>query len=292
MADRWLPGAGPVAVTPVGHGGTSDVFHLRRGGAGCYVRLAEQPGGEMLAEAWAHERLAGLGVRLPAVIAVEPASSPLGRGALALTPLHGAPLTGLERPERVGPAAHAAGGDLAVLGSIAVAGFGFVGDRPPLTGPWPDAGAALVGPAIAALAGPAGELLGRDAKRVGAVIEQLAGLVAGQPSRLAHGDFDGSHIYADDDGYRGMLDLGEMRGAPPLYDVAHFALHEAQLAAPAASHLLAGYQQRCPLPERHAELLRALKLLIGVQLLGTIAGRGGEEYERLLADAVAATAAA
>ena len=292
MAERWLPGAEAVTVTPVGHGGTSDVFHLRRGGAGCYVRLAEQPGEEMLAEAWAHQRLAELGVRLPAVIAVEPATAPLGRGALALTPRHGAPLTGLERPGPVGPAARAAGRDLAVLGSIPVAGFGFVGDRPPLTAPWPDAGAALVVPAIDALAGPAGELLGRDARRVGAVIEQLAGLVAGQPSRLAHGDFDASHIHADDDGYRGMLDLGEMRGAPPLYDVAHFALHEAQLAAPATSHLLEGYRERAPLPEHHAELLRALKLLIGVRLLGRIAGRGNQAYERLLADAMAATAAA
>jgi len=288
MAERWLPGTAAAMVTPVGHGGTTAVFHVARGGSSCYVRLAERPGEEMLAEAWAHERLAALGVRVPAVIAVEPASGPLGRGALALAPFPGAPLTGLERADQVAPAAHAAGRDLAVLGSVAVAGFGFVGDRPPLSAPSPDAGAALVEPAIRALAGAAGALLGRDAQRIGAAIEQLAGLVAGQPSRLAHGDFDGTHIHADEGGYRGMLDLGEMRGAPPLYDVAHFALHEAQLPAPALPALLDGYRERAALPEHHDQLLRALMLLIGVRLLDTIAGRGNDAYQRLLAAATAA----
>jgi aminoglycoside phosphotransferase (APT) family kinase protein len=275
-------------VTAVGHGGTTPVFHVRRGGAACYVRLAERPGQEMLAEAWAHERLRALGGRVAAVIAVEPAAGPLGRGALALTPMPGSPLTSSTRPQQIRGAAREAGRELALLNSLPVTGFGFVADRPPLTGPSADAGSDLVEPALRALGGPAGALLGRDSARVRILIGELAEVVAGQPPRLAHGDFDGGHIYADAGGYRGILDLGEMRGAPPLYDIAHFALHEPQLAAPAVSQLRSGYAERSPLPERHAQLLRALTLLIGVRLLDTIAGRGADAYERLLVDGLRA----
>jgi hypothetical protein len=54
------------------------------------------------------------------------------------------------------------------------------------------------------------------------------------------------------------------------------------------SQLRSGYAERSPLPEQHAQLLRALTLLIGVRLLDTIAGRGADAYERLLVDGLRA----
>ena len=46
------------------------------------------------------------------------------------------------------------------------------------------------------------------------------------PSRLAHGDFDATHIYQRDGLYTGVIDFGEMRGAEPHYDLAYFLVQD------------------------------------------------------------------
>jgi aminoglycoside phosphotransferase (APT) family kinase protein len=137
----------------------------------------------------------------------------------------------------------AAGRDLALIGSIPVDGLGFVRrDR------------------------PAPPLQGRD---------------GGPPAVLAHGDFDHSHVFAAGGAYTGIIDFGEIRGAPPLYDVAHWALQSPPDA------LLAGYAQVVPLPDGHERVVAALSIEIGHAMLGRIAGRGNDRYERVLLTGIA-----
>src|SRR5207248_10181336 len=73
-----------------------------------------------------------------------------------------------------------------------------------------------------------------------------------EQARLAHGDFDVTHIYQKGGHYTGIIDFGEIRGTDALYDLGHFNLHDGetlpQLVLP---YLLAGYSEVMPLPPDH-----------------------------------------
>jgi Ser/Thr protein kinase RdoA (MazF antagonist) len=239
VADDLLPGRGAPAVSRMRSGGSTEVYRLRRGGEVRYLRLAEQGGESMQAEAWVHEELLRLGANVPVVVAVGDESE-LGRAFLVTTAVPGRPL-----PRQRPPAAvvEAAGRDLALIGSIPVAGLGFVRrDR------------------------PSPPLQGRD---------------GGPAVVLAHGDFDHTHVFADGGAYAGIIDFGEIRGGPRLYDVAHWALQSPPEA------LLKGYAQVAPLPDDHERVVAALSIEIGHAILRRIAGRGNVVHERVLQAGIA-----
>src|SRR5690242_4988444 len=227
-----------------------------------------------MAEAWVHDALRRRGLRVPDVIAVAPAGEPLDRGVLVVTAMDGVPLAAA----RLGGAALAgviqeAGRELGVVGQIAVDGFGFVcRDRPPLAAPEPHARSFLLDGFEARLARAAPALGSELAAQAAALVERHAGLLDGCPSRLAHGDFDGTHIYVEAGRYAGLIDFGEMRGAPPLYDAAHFALHEGR--APALPALLAGMREAVSLPGDVDPRIALIGLLLGVGRVDTFAARG------------------
>jgi Ser/Thr protein kinase RdoA (MazF antagonist) len=291
IADSWLPGAGRPRVDPIRHGGTTQVFRASRGGRTVFVRLAEEPGESMAAEAWVHEELRRRGARVPEVVAVEPVDEQLGRGVLVLTEMPGRPLAdvGASDPELVRRSVAAAGRDLAVIGQVTIAGFGFLErDRPlPLRGSLPDARALLIDPVAGMLERLAGRPLDRDlARRAAAAVDAQSSLLDGTPSRLAHGDFDPTHIYVDEGGYAGLIDFGEIRGAPPLYDVAHYAVHERRLQVPTLAALLDGYGEEEPLPDDHDRRIALQALAISLRLLEIVTARGKTAERRFLIDAV------
>jgi Ser/Thr protein kinase RdoA (MazF antagonist) len=271
------------------HGGTSVVFRVARGDTAVYVRLAEEPGEEMTVEAAVHEELRRLGVRLPAVIGVESAQGPLGRGVLVLSEMPGRPIIEARTRSQEAWRAVAAdvGRDLARIASIPVAGFGFVSrdSYPPLSAPVLSAAELLVGPAMDTLARlTVSSLDERLANAAATLIADNSCLLEGTDSRLAHGDLDATHIYTADGCYTGIIDFGEMRGAPGLYDAAHYALHRGQLEVETLPSLLEGYGQIAdlpPEPERHIALLGTL---IGLQLLDLTANRDQHAYRQTLRD--------
>jgi aminoglycoside phosphotransferase (APT) family kinase protein len=59
---------------------------------------------------------------------------------------------------------------------------------------------------------------------------------------LAHGDLDLTHIYCRDGHYSGIIDLGEIRGTGPYYDLGHFRFHDGELLTTMAlPYLVEGY---------------------------------------------------
>ena len=56
--------------------------------------------------------------------------------------------------------------------------------------------------------------------------------------------------------------------------------------------LLAGYAQVAPLPGDHERIVARLSIQIGNDVLGRIAGRGNESYERVLRAGIARAEAA
>jgi aminoglycoside phosphotransferase (APT) family kinase protein len=225
IADRWLPGTGKPSVQAMRHGGTSVVFRVARSDTVLYVRLAEDSGEEMAVEAAVHDRLRRCGVRLPEVVGVEPAQEPLGRGALVLSEMPGTPLTEArtDSPEALREVAAEAGRDLARIASVPVQGFGFISrdNYPPLAAPMPSAAELLLGPAMDALARLTPSSLDEClAHAAASLIADNSDLLDAADSRLAHGDLDATHVYTANGCYTGIIDFGEMRGAPTLYDAA------------------------------------------------------------------------
>jgi Ser/Thr protein kinase RdoA (MazF antagonist) len=275
----------------VRQGGNAEVFRASRNGTTFYVRLAEEVGEVMAVEAWIHEELRRRGASVPEIVAVEPVEAPLGRGALVVTEMPGRPLSEVRglAPAALRDAVTRAGRDAAIIGQIRVGGFGFVArDRPPpLRAPLPTARALLLDPVPATLDRLGEGALDRAAaERARSVIAGHGSLLVGSGSRLAHGDFDSTHIYVDGDRYAGIIDFGEMRGAPPLFDVGHFAAHAAQLEVPALSSLLEGYAEYADLPAEHETVIPLIALLIALRQLDAVAGRGLRAYEALLANAI------
>jgi aminoglycoside phosphotransferase (APT) family kinase protein len=243
VAGELLPGRGSASVGRMRSGGSTEVFRLRRGDHVLYLRFAEEDGESMAAEAWVHGELLRLGASVPEVVALED-DGRLGRAFMVTTAMPGRPAAdgGASRDVVV-----AAGRDLARIGSIPVAGAGFV--------------------------------------RRDDAVPPLRGRDGGGPAVLAHGDFDPTHVFVARGRYAGVIDFGEIRGAPPLYDVAQWALY-----AP-AEPLLAGYGQLATLPDGHLQIVARLSIEIGNEMLERIAGRGNDAYERVLHAGIARAAA-
>jgi Ser/Thr protein kinase RdoA (MazF antagonist) len=291
VAARCLPAGGErPLVAAVGHGGTTQVFRASRGGSTVFVRLAEAVGEEMTVEAEVHQELGRHGVRVPDVLAVEPAGLLCDRGALVVAQMCGRAWTDAP-PSSPDLVAWELGVDLGRMASVGVDGFGFLGrDRQPFTAPMADAEDFLVAPALEAVSAGLGDGMGYVAQVAEGCISECAEMFAGEVSVLAHGDLDASHVYSDDSRYVGMIDFGEARGAPPLYDVGHWAVHQAQLGIETVPSLMAGYASVHRPPDDWELRVPVLGVLIGVLLLRLTVNRALPDYRRSLAAGIAALA--
>jgi Phosphotransferase enzyme family len=176
------------------------------------------------------------------------------------------------------------GVDMGRMASVRVEGFGFLeGDRQRLTAPLSGADELLVVPAVEAVSAGLGDGMGHVAGLAERCIRELAQVLAADVGVLAHGDLDASHVYTDDSGYRGMIDFGEARGAPPLYDVGHWAVHQAQLGIDVVPFLMAGYASEHRPPDDWEIRVRVIGVLIGVRLLRLTIDRDAVNYRHCLA---------
>jgi Ser/Thr protein kinase RdoA (MazF antagonist) len=284
IADHCLPGTGAPRLEQLRHRGTTEVYRITRAGRTLYARVAEEAGEEMTVEAAVHVELRRRGARVPEVVALEPAANSIGRGVLVVTDMPGRPLTeaGDLAPGALQAVAIEAGYDLALINSVPVAGFGFVSrDRyPPLSATLETAEKLLLTPATEAL-----ELLRRseldapEADQIVSILAEGSSFLSNTPSQLAHGDFDPTHIYVDGGSYAGLIDFGEMRGAPPLYDAAFYALHEHQLKTETLPSLLEGYGETSRVSARQ---IASMAIMIGVQLLEVMLKRDARAYSAVL----------
>jgi len=294
MPERWLDGstrppdeeaealravvarlAGPGFATERAQGGMSTpVYRLRRRDETLYLRLSERPGRSMRAEAAVHEHLRLAGVSVPEVVAVEDAHE-LGRGVMLVREIEGEPLAGAIVADPA-PILRAAGRDLARINAVAVEGFGWIRRDEPV---WPPRGedetyAAFVAAGSGSLEAVAARLPTPAACK--GLAATFARARADDPSsKLAHGDFDATHIYQRDGVYTGVIDLGEMRGAEPHYDLAYFLVQDPTRAM--LGDLLAGYGD---LDGVHVDLLDSATVIVATQLCRWIDRDGLESLDR------------
>jgi Ser/Thr protein kinase RdoA (MazF antagonist) len=286
IADRALPGTGHPVVERASGGATTQVYPVHRDGTTLFVRIAEDAEDSMAMEAWVHLELRRRGVRVPAVVLLEPFDDRIRRSIMVTTEIPGRSV----RDEGTDLGLHEvlvdAGRDLATIGEVTVRGFGWVRRDPAATSL--EAGEASarslmlenLDGRLAAL--QEGMLDRREVSAIERAVELNAGTLDGLPSRLAHGDFDDTHVFRVGGTYSGIIDFGEMRGAPPLYDVAQYALHDRSFAQPTLPSLLHGYTDVLPLPSDYEMQIAMLALLIGVRVLNLVADRPMPEYQRSL----------
>ena len=195
-----------------------------------YLRLGEEPGEERSGEVAAHSLAMAAGVSVPAILRFEAEPRELDRSATLTAAMPGIPLA-----EWNGPIPDATvtaiAADLARLNRIPVQGYGWIdgvtadrrlyaehATRAAWSSEYQTAASAVVAANI---------LPEAVAVTLSTTIRQWCDLPDRQPASLAHGDFDPSHMYVDptDGTYRGLIDLGEIRGTDHLYDLGHLLAH-------------------------------------------------------------------
>ena len=242
---RVFPRARSVSVEPASPGRLLVVYRVRADEVTYYLRVAEEAGEDLTTDAQVLARLAGLGVRVPAVVHAEAGPGDLGRSFLIVTALAGQSLASHGTDEQARRAVRAAGRDAALINTVEVDGFGWLrrdgrpGLRAELASYAGFVASDLPGRWPGWLAGvfTAGEL---DA------LQAIVGQERQRPQRrghLAHGDLDATHIWLDRHGrYAGIIDFGEMRGADRHFDLGHFLLHDRDSrSVPLFEDFLAGY---------------------------------------------------
>ncbi len=270
LAARFFGPSVPVVWERMTDGVSTVVYRATRGAERFYLRILPEADATFAPEARAHQLARQLGCAVPEVLAYEAQDPVLERSTMLTTEIPGQPLDPGADPAVVRAAMMAAGRDLARINSIAVDGLGWV-DRggavvpEELSGEHPELDAALAAeyrPALEHL--PVTALPGLPRGRVLNALEAAFEHVRGdKPARLAHGDFDTSHIFVHEGAYAGIIDFGEMRGMPATYDLGHHLLHDCErLALSTVGWLLAGYAEISPDVAADREQIRAWSILI------------------------------
>jgi aminoglycoside phosphotransferase (APT) family kinase protein len=234
-----------------------------------------EAGATFAPEVRGHQLARELGCRVPEVLYYEARNEMAGRSLLLTSEIPGRPLAADDGPESVREAVRLAGQDLARINSIQVAGFGWVRRDTPgvpatieaerdtlarvLEADYDRPVAALPDDAVPGVSGTAL----REA-----VLRAMQVVGESGESRLAHGDFDTSHIFVDENGYSGIIDFGEIRGMPALYDLGHHRMHDSErLPYSTLGWLIDGYREVNGLPADAMSHVAAWSLLIACRAL-------------------------
>lgn len=263
-----------LVVARVPAGVSTYVYRVQHGGERFYLRVLPETGATFAPEVRAHTLTLAAGARVPAVVHYEPYKEALGASLMLTTEITGEPVRCDMPHVRVRETLIAAGRDIALINRLPVDGFGWV-----RRAMWaiPERISAehgtqrgfLLADLDALLAAlPSAGFTSAEVARLTAIVRAHEDWLDGDRAYLAHGDFDASHIYADAGEYTGIIDFGEIRGAPRLYDLAHHHMHDGErLPYATTPWLIEGYRQVTPLPDDYRPRIRYLSLLIALRAL-------------------------
>ena len=262
-----------IIVEPVAEGVSTYVYRIRQGPDVFYLRILPEDGATFAPEAEAHAILRRQGVRVPEIVYWEGQNPLIDRSIMITTEIKGTAIGHGGAHSELPDILRAAGRDIAVLNSVPVHGFGWIRrdasadqrlradartEREFMLADFDHALHALDGTLLSS----------GQAEAIRDVVAAQASLLDAGQSCLAHGDLDATHIYADSGQYTGLIDLGEIRGTGPCYDLGHVRFHDGEmLPTRMLPYLLEGYQEITPLPSHGEQRIALASLLIGIEFL-------------------------
>ncbi len=269
-----FPASDSLQIARVESGVSTWVYAVDRRNERFYLRILPERDATFAPEAQAHQLALQAGAKAPELLYYQPRHELLGHSVMLTTAIPGQPIDRRISQPDAATIMRDVGRDLARIHSIPVEGFGWVlRDADHST----DAIRAEAETFQAAFLDGFDEQLRiihqrlgsvLDVSRIQNIIQDEGEHVASEPSFLAHGDFDTSHVFVDASGYAGIIDFGEIRGAPRAYDLAHHQMHDRErLPYATLPHVLAGYEDISPLPADLPGQLRVLNLLIACRAL-------------------------
>ncbi|HLZ10843.1 MAG TPA: aminoglycoside phosphotransferase family protein [Chloroflexota bacterium] len=266
---RHFPDWSSPTFERVSDGGSTRVYRIRTGGSVLYLRVFPEAGSSFVPEARVHQILREKGARVPDVLLVEAENSELRRSIMVTTEIVGLPVHAGEVASNIPRILGEAGKDLASINRVPVEGFGWIrrdlGAEDTLRGEFPTYSEWVddhYGRCLGVLA-ETGVLTRLEVASVQDLIATQAGSASSEKAYLAHGDFDPTHIYVDRGTYSGIIDFGEIRGTPSLYDLGHFQIKDRDLLP----HLLEGYAFQDDLPSGYRRKIDFFSLIIALRRL-------------------------
>ena len=101
---------------------------------------------------------------------------------------------------------------------------------------------------------------------ISSILERYDTWLNEEQAKLAHGDFDVTHIYQQQGHYTGIIDFGEIRGANLFYDLGHFRIHDGEkLPNLVLPYLIEGYKEVAALPLDYELRISFSSLLIAIR---------------------------
>ena len=282
-----------LVVESVAEGVSTYVYRLRRGAEVFYLRVLPEEGATFAPEVAAHTILRRQGVQVPEVLYWEDRNQAVGRSVMITTEIKGRAIgrsdVGAELPDIL----RAAGRDVALLNQVPVQGFGWIRRDLPkdlaLRGEVPTEREFMLADFERSLSTlqftteSSGQI-----DRIRDLVRNQAPLLDARHAHLAHGDLDLTHIYCQDGQYTGIIDLGEIRGTGPYYDLGHFRFHDGELlTTKALPYLVEGYQEITPLPSDADQRIALASLLIGVHFFARTHSRLAKHHYRHAVAAIA-----
>lgn len=277
LKDR-LPAVGSVRRAP--EGVSTYVYRVEAGSRICYARFLPEEA-TFGVEVLAHRLARQAGVPVPEVLLYLPREPLTGLSLMAVSQIPGrSSVNGLAGEELSG-VLRQAGAALARLHTVPAEGFGWIdrtredrlwGEHPAFAGYFTE----FLEEDLAALSLYGMALSQREQTRD--LMEEALEALDTDWAVLVHGDFCLEHIFQEGGRFTGIIDLGEIRGNTPFFDLGTFALNDPTPGRAATAALLAGYEKVRPLGEYSLRRIDLAALAFALRFCGRKAGSGAGPY--------------
>src|SRR5437588_9726597 len=268
-----FPHAPSILVDRMEEGMSTYVYRISHANEVFYLRVQPEANASFAPEVHVHQLLRSKGVKVPEVIHFERENELLQRSIMVTTEIKGMPLGHCAVETDTRKILFEAGRDLAIINSLLVEGFGWIRrdkcEMTRLEAEFPTYRAFISEHLESDLADLEDRVLPKsDIITIGHILARYDGWLDGGQARLAHGDFDVTHIYQVQGQYTGIIDFGEIRGTHMFYDLGHFKMYDGEmLPFLVFPYLVEGYREVTVLPPNYEQQVSLASLLIAVRTL-------------------------
>ena len=242
-----------------------------------YLRLLPEIDASFAPEVHVHQVLRSQGVKVPEVVYYEHYNAVFQQSLMLITEIQGTHLRYCTSREDQKAILREAGRDLALINSIPVKHFGWIRrDRSQVTQLEAEflSYRAFIYEHLEndlILLEKSQILSSSDVVAISSILERYDTWLNEEQAKLAHGDFDVTHIYQQQGRYTGIIDFGEIRGANLFYDLGHFRIHDGEtLPNLVLPYLIEGYKEVVALPPDYELRISFSSLLIAIRKLAYV----------------------